>query len=277
MRCRFLLGFLGGAAAGAAAALTYRLLTERWEVTVTRATFGVRNLPTDLEGLTLAHLTDFHCGPLVPKEFVEDVVRRTNLLKPDLVVLTGDYVDEDMTNLTECAAALGKLAAPLGVYAVLGNHDYEVGAEEVAQALAAQGMNLLRNARTALGRGERKLWLVGLDDTAGHREEFRETLAGIPADEPIVMLSHSPDLLNRSADVGVELILSGHTHGGQVRLPGIGAPHAPSMVTTRFAVSHVRRRHTRLYVGRGVGMTVLPVRLNCPPEIGLFTLQGVLR
>ena len=277
-KSRSLLRLLGGAVgAGAGAAVAYRLLTERWDLSVTRATFGITNLPPDLEGLTIAHLTDFHVGPQTPVSFVELAVSRTDNLRPEVVVLTGDYVEDEGDDLAGCARALGKLWAPRGVFAVLGNHDYTYGAEAVAEALSAQGIRVLRNATASLGNGERKLWLAGLEDTASHREEFSATLAAIPAGQPVIVLSHSPDLLPRAADAGLDLVLSGHTHGGQVRLPWLGAPHAPSAVGPRYESGGWRMGNTRLYVNRGIGMTALAVRFSCPPEIGLFTLQGTVR
>jgi uncharacterized protein len=272
------LSFVGAAVgAGAGAALTYRLLTERWNLTVTRATFGIRNLPPDLEGLTMAHLSDLHVGELTPVEFVAEAVHRTNRLRPDVVVLTGDYVEDEASDLEGCAEALGELSAPLGVFAVLGNHDYAYGPDLVAGALASHGIRMLRNERVALGGGPARLWIVGLDDTASHREEFGGTLAAIPEGEPIVVLSHSPDVLPRGAEECVEVVLAGHTHGGQVRLPLIGAPHSPTRVTPRYSEGYSREGHARLHVNRGIGMTLYPVRLNCPPEIGWFTFQSIVR
>lgn len=270
--------FVGGAlGAGAGAVLTHRLLTERWHVSVTRGTFGIRGLPEELEGLVIAHLSDFHVGPETPVHFVEGVVERTNRLQPDVVVLTGDYVEDEGADLEGCAAALGRLSAPGGVYAILGNHDYVHGAEGVAAALSARGIRVLRNESAAIGSGERKLWIVGLDDTVGHREEFRAAMGGIPEGEPVIVLSHSPDVLPRGSELGVSVVLAGHTHGGQVRIPGLGAPHAPTGMTSRFTMGSSRIGNARLHVTRGIGMTLFPLRFCCPPEIGLFTLQGTVR
>jgi len=277
MRWRDALWLVAGAAGAAAgAALVHRLLTERWQLTVSRATHGIKNLPPDLDGLVLAHLSDFHFSPFNPAEFLQRTVELVNSENPDVVVLTGDYADEDDADLIMCAEVLGRLSARMGVYAVLGNHDYEVGAEETLAALSDAGVTVLRNERTALGSGDGHLWLVGLDDTATHREDFTAALAGIPAGEPVVLLSHSPDVLYRAADTGVEIVLSGHTHGGQVLIPGVGAPHAPSL-SPRFTSGASRHIHTRMHVSRGIGTTLYPIRLNCPPEIGILTLRRVVR
>jgi len=270
--------WLGAAAGlGAGAALTYELLTERYRLATSRATYGIANLPADLDGLRVAHLSDFHAGPATPLWFIRRAVEQANALAPDLIVLTGDYVDEEDSSPDECAGALGELTAPLGVYAVTGNHDYRVGADAVAGALSQTGITVLRNANVALGQGERRLWLAGLEETAGHHEDFLATFEGIPEDDPVVLLSHSPDVLPRAAALGVDLVLAGHTHGGQVCIPGVGAPHAPLRISSKYVAGPNRIGRTRIYVSRGVGMTCLPIRFGCPPEIGLLTLQSVVR
>jgi predicted MPP superfamily phosphohydrolase len=277
MRLRDVLWLVAGAAGAAAgAALVHRLLTERWRLTVSRATHGIKNLPPDLEGLVLVHLSDFHFSSYNPIDFLRKTVQLANRQKPDAIVLTGDYADKDNADLAMCAGVLGELSAPLGVYAVLGNHDYDVGAEETVEALGSVGIRVLRNEKVALGERDGRLWLVGLDDTATHREEFSAAFEGIPADEPVILLSHSPDLLDRSAEMGVEIVLSGHTHGGQVRLPLIGAPHAPSLEPVRPAGTG-RRANTRIHVSRGIGTTMYPIRFNCPPEVGVLTLRRAMR
>jgi len=276
-RKRLLTWLAAGAGFAAGAAVTYRALTERRRLTVTRGVYGIRNLPPDLEGLTLAHLTDFHAGPCTPISFVREAVAHTNRLRPDVVLLTGDYVDDHADDLPACADALSGLAAPLGVYAVLGNHDFEVGADLMAQALTEAGLRVLRNASAALGKGPTHLWIVGLDDTAGYWGDFSAALAGVPAGEPIILLSHIPDVLPKAPDAGADLILAGHTHGGQVQIPGLGAPHAPVRLGSGFISGSRRRGHARMQISRGIGTTVYPVRFNCPPEIGLFPLRSILR
>jgi predicted MPP superfamily phosphohydrolase len=266
-----------GAGFAAGAAITYKALTERFRPRVTRATIGIRGLPPDLEGLTIAHLTDFHAGPCTPIEVVREAVSMTNRLQPDLALLTGDYVDENGDDLRACAEALSRLEAPRGTYAVLGNHDYELGPDLVARALSEAGITVLRNAGAAVGDGPRHLWIAGLDDTAGYWGDFRAALADVAAGEPVILLSHIPDVLPKAADAGVDLVLAGHTHGGQVRIPALGAPHAPVRLGAGFISGGRRSGHTRMQISRGIGTTTWPIRFNCPPEIGLFTLRSVVR
>jgi predicted MPP superfamily phosphohydrolase len=266
-----------GAGFAAGAAITHKALTERFRLTVTRGVFGIRNLPPDLDGLTLAHLTDLHAGPHTPIEFIREAVRLTNQLQPDVVLLTGDYVEEDGEHLAACAEVLAGLRVPLGAYAALGNHDHEVGAELVVEALQTAGLRVLRNASAPLGRGAGRLWVVGLDDTAGYWGDFRAALADVPPGEPVVLLSHIPDVLPKAAALDVDLVLAGHTHGGQVQIPAIGAPHAPVRLGAAFVSGSRRKRHTRMQINRGIGTTTWPIRYGCPPEIGLFTLRPIVR
>jgi len=266
-----------GAGFGAGVAIMYRALTERYRLTVTRGVFGIKILPPDLSGLTVAHLTDFHAGPRTPMSVLREAVSMTKRLRADVVVMTGDYVEETEEDLVACAEGLSRLSAPLGVYAVLGNHDYEVGADLIAEVLTGLGIHVLRNASAPLGAGPTHLWIVGLDDTAGYWGDFAAAMANVPSGEPTILLSHIPDVLPKAADLGLDLVFAGHTHGGQVQLPFLGAPHAPVRLGSGYVSGSRRRRNTRLQISRGVGTTMWPIRYNCPPEIGLFTLRPVLR
>jgi len=266
-----------GAGFAAGAALTYRLLTERHRLTVTRAVFGIRNLPADLEGLRIAHLSDLHAGPHTPVGFLREAVAMANRLEPDVVLMTGDYADHRAGDLPACTEVLSGLTAPLGVFGALGNHDHEVGVAPTIEALTAAGVKVLRNSNAPLGVGPTHLWIAGLDDTTGYRGDFCAALAGIPAGEPIVLLSHIPDVLAKASDEDIDLILAGHTHGGQVLIPGIGAPHAPVRLGAELLAGGRRMGHSRIQVSRGIGTTVWPIRYDCPPEIGLFTLRAAGR
>ena len=266
-----------GAGAAAGAAIAYELAAERWRIGITRGTYAIRNLPPELDGLKIAHLSDLHMGRITPVSFIRKAADLTNSLQPDLVVMTGDYVDDTDIPVEVCSEALAGLDAPLGVFAILGNHDHWVQPDAIADALGDAGVRVLRNESVPVGSGEGRLWIAGLEDTAGHREDFGATLNGRMEGEPVVLLSHSPDVLPRAHDLDIDLVLAGHTHGGQIRLPIIGAPHAPSRVTQKYVIGSRRLGHTRIHVSRGVGMTLMPVRFGCPPEIGLYTLTVPVR
>jgi predicted MPP superfamily phosphohydrolase len=242
-----------------------------------------------LDGLTLVQLSDLHVGPFVDAGVVRNVVRMTNDLAPDVVVLTGDFVYRSAQYSPACARELRSLRARHGVYAVLGNHDVWTDANEVAGNLTDAGVTVLRNQRTAVEAGGARLWLLGLDD-AGYTgrigDSFRpfrlrwqpaaqaleRLLDGLPETEPRVLLVHNPDFTEMMPAGQIDLTLCGHTHGGQVRLPLIGAPVMPSCFGQKYARGLVRNANTLVYVNRGIGMTALPVRFNCRPEITVLRL-----
>ncbi|MFC5849787.1 metallophosphoesterase [Deinococcus petrolearius] len=277
-------GLLGGGAAvallgGAGAAQAYRFGVTRH----TRALSGLR------APLTVAFLTDLHSGPYIGLGSVRAWVGETLALRPDLILLGGDQLDRHAHAAPgELLAELARLRAPLGTWAVWGNHDYgHFGAdpdparpgasrpadwgtrrERLEAAFAAAGVPVLRNA----GRAVRDdLWLAGVDDFLKGRPEPQAALAGA-AGHAVLMVSHNPDLLPELPP-GVGLVLSGHTHGGQVRLPLIGAPVVPSRYGQRYAMGWVTGAHgTPGYVSRGLGLSGLPLRNLCDPEITLLRL-----
>jgi len=266
------LRWLGAAGGAGAALLALSLLTERRRLRVVRRTYAVSGLPPDLDSLRVAHLSDLHAGPWVPTSLLAGAVAAANAERPDVVLLTGDYVDLDRTFADVCAEVLGHLRAPHGVYAVLGNHDHEAGAERMVAALQARGITVLPNRAVPLGQGPTHLWVVGLDDTVSHRGDLREALAEVAPGDPVVLLSHSPDLVYRAADHGITLVLAGHTHGGQLRVPGMAFVYSPSRFGPHLVGGSIRVGRTRMYVSHGLGVNTLPIRFRCPPEVGLYTL-----
>ncbi|MBA4379844.1 MAG: hypothetical protein C0393_04030, partial [Anaerolinea sp.] len=224
----------------------------RW-IQVTRLDIPLPGLPEALDGFTIAQLSDFHLGPHVSAEDVRRSVEIANDLEADLIVLTGDFVYGSAGYSVACAQELASLQARYGVYAVLGNHDNWTDADQVAGNLAGAGIVVLRNERRPLDVNGTRLWLLGIEDTGytGFFSVFRllgdsramwqeagdalaTLLEGIPADEPRLLLVHNPDFTEMLPEGRIDLALSGHTHGGQVRLPFVGAPvcHPPSGKST---------------------------------------------
>jgi predicted MPP superfamily phosphohydrolase len=247
------------------------------------------NWPADLP-LTIAVLTDLHVGePVMSVGRLEEIVARTNALKPDLIVLLGDYTPSmrlitRYVPLPEAARTLAGLKAPLGVWSVLGNHDWwddptvqrdRRGWPPVRRALEAAGIPVLHNKALRLSKDGRAFWLAGLGDTIayvlpGHGnfaglDDLPGTLAQITDNAPAVMLVHEPDAFVRMPD-RFALTLSGHTHGGQVRIAG-WSPVVPSEFGNRFAYGHVVEDDRHLIVSGGLGCSGLPVRIGVPPEI----------
>jgi uncharacterized protein len=252
-----------GTATGTSA---YGFLYARHQLEVTRQTVGVVGLPPALGGLRIGLLTDIHRSRWVSHDDVRHAVDRLMTERPDLIILGGDYVTwGDRHYVIPSAEALAPLSAPNGVFGILGNHDDD---HEMPAALARNGVQILKDARTHLTiRGE------GLD-LAGIRYWTRRTSDIAPivrgAAGPLFLLAHDPRRLTEAAALDIPLVLSGHTHGGQVVLPGLGA-----IAAQKFPVvaGIGRLRQTTMFVSRGVGTVYVPIRLNCPPEAAVLTLQ----
>ncbi len=227
-----------------------------------------------LAGLRIAFVADTHVGARVAPD---DVRRATALLapeEPDLVLLGGDYVSESARYAVQAAAALADLvgAAPLGAYAVLGNHDTRSGrADRVTAALEDRGVRVLRNAAAAVETGRGTLWVAGVDSAVSGRPDPARAFGGIPPGAAALALWHEPDYAERTAARGAFAQLSGHSHGGQVRLPGVG-PLVLPRGGRRFVMGLNDARGMPVYTSRGVGVFLPPLRYNCPPEVTLVTL-----
>ena len=210
---------------------------------------------------------------LFPLEQVAAVVEVSNLLQPDLVALTGDFVTYSRASIEPVAEMLGALRARAGVVAVLGNHDFRVGAEIIERALSRRGIEVLRNRHILLRKGGETLPVAGVDDY-GYGADLNRALHGIPREAATLLLAHNPRLVRLASCHGVSLVLSGHTHGGQVNIPFLGTVYGRSPEQLRFKVGWDRLGSTQIYVSRGIGTVVLPWRLRCPAEILRLELGG---
>ena len=277
--------FLAAGAFGIASLGLYSGEIERHWAEVSHRDVHLPNLPPAFEGARIAQLSDIHMEEFTEPFYLRQVVNQVSRLKPDFVFLTGDFVshgpfskDVSVRAAGECAGILEELQCSQ-VYAVLGNHDALVGEELVTQALTASHIPVLRNSHVALERGGGRLWLAGVDDplcgSPDPEAAIPASIRNIPT-EPVILLCHGPDfadnLLARPVGQSVSLMLSGHTHGGQVRLPLVGAVALPPM-GQKYVEGWFRLGGLQLYVNRGIGTVQLPFRFNCPPEITLFTLR----
>jgi predicted MPP superfamily phosphohydrolase len=269
--------FLRLAAGGAALAAFGYPTVELHRVRVETVDAPIAGLPPGLDGLRVGVLSDFHRGPLVSEDTVRRAVRLLQDQSPDLVCLLGDYIQHEASYAASCAEALSGLRVPLGLHAILGNHDYWHGPLAVASALRERSIRVLVNESVALRHGGERVHLVGLDDAWPGRPDIGRALAGVPDGDMKIVLVHEPDyadVLARRPD-WLPLQLSGHSHGGQVVLPGLGPPVLPRM--GRKYPQGLRRidgTARLVYTTRGVGWTV-PVRINCPPEVTLIVLRSV--
>jgi len=249
-------------------------LTEPFMLVIERQEIQLRRLPKDLDGFRIVHLSDFHYGPLTNSKHLERAVEAANDLHPDLVALTGDYISHDRVYAAPCAEVVGRLRARHGVYAVLGNHDHWTDAALIADLFHAEGIRVLINEGMRVDLRGESFWLAGVNDTMVGLEDLSLSLAGSREDEMKLLLAHNPIILRRAARARVDLVLSGHTHGGQVTLRA--EKNRSGRPRRRLLRGLGRRGQTQIYVTRGLGTVVLPIRYGCPPEISLLELRSAL-
>lgn len=234
--------------------------------------------PRALTGLRVALLSDLHVGsPHWGIARLHELVRLTNEQRPDLILLAGDYMITGIplgtwTSPEAISETLSELSAPLGVVAVLGNHDWYFDGERVAAAFRKRGIVVLENDSIALGEGPKRLRVIGLADAETRLQQVSTTFDATPTDAPWLVLTHEPDVF-AELDSRPALTLAGHTHGGQVRLPLLGLLKVPSRFGERFAAGHVVENGRHLFVTSGVGTSIIPVRFGVPPELVILILR----
>ncbi len=266
--------FLKLALYGGTAALigSYPVLIERNLVQVNRYRIALADLPPSFDGFTLAHLTDLHLGFLVSESFVEEIVHRTNGLGADAIVCTGDYVHDKNTarEVDRVWPILSKLEAREGVYSVLGNHDHWADSERSIYWLQRTGQNI-RHLCRPIYRGRDRILIGGAGDYWQDELRVDETFSCSEENDCRILLSHNPDSVDSWFTTPLSLVISGHTHGGQVIIPFVGAPILP-VSNKSYSSGLITTPRTKLFISRGVGWAVLPVRFNCYPEIALLEL-----
>lgn len=273
--------FLVGSGALAASLTLYSSLVARHEISELSHTIAIDRLPDAFVGYRIVQLSDIHLDEFTEPLFLERIVRRINTLAPDMVLLTGDYITRGSLNFLienhaahRCAEILAELRAPLR-FSVLGNHDVAVSAPLVTEALVSRGIPVLHNRFETLTLGGDSLHIAGTADPGTDRPDLSRAVPAAPAG-PVILMVHAPDyadwVVAHPRGALVDLMLSGHSHGGQVRVPIAGPLVLPPM-GRKYVEGHFRFGRMQLYVNRGIGTVGIPMRLNCPPEITLFTLQ----
>ncbi len=276
-----------GAAFTATGTVAKATLVDPVDLRVVRYKVPIRDLPESLEGLRIAHLSDWHAGARVPLDVLEASTHAALQLKPDLFALTGDYIHSKIHELPAALALIKPLLEPtasrFGVVAVLGNHDYYADAPAISRALSELGVDMIDNKRrflTAAGWTDsptNALCIAGLADKWMDTPKPVVTLAGVHATAPRIVLAHQPDtaelpVFHKPNSPRIDLMLCGHTHGGQVRLPLLGTPVVPSNHGQKYAGGLVQGPAFPVLISRGIGMSVLPIRFGVPPEISEITL-----
>src|SRR6266480_1878156 len=246
-------------------------LTEPFRLTIEHHQIHLRRLPRELDGFRIVQLSDIHHSPFTSRAQIERAVNTANSLQPDIVALTGDYISKERRYAAPCAELLGKLRARHGVFAVLGNHDHWTDAALITDLFRAERMTVLVNQGMRFELKGAAFWLAGVDDTMVGLEDLPLALAGSREDELKLLLAHNPIILRRAARVGVDLVLSGHTHGGQVTIRSERS--ASGRPRRRLLRGLGRQGETQIYVTRGLGTVILPIRYGCPPEVSLLELR----
>lgn len=278
--------FFKAAACGVAALAVYGVEIDRHWLETTSYDVHLPGLPADFDGFRILQLSDIHIDEYTEPYFIRDTVNHINRLAPDAVFITGDFVTHQLfpekfaeRSAWQCANILSRLKCPLR-FAIYGNHDVLVGEDIVGDALKDNGITLLRNWYVPLERGNGRVWLAGLDDVIESRPDpeiaIPEFMRNRP-NEPIILLCHEPDyanhLLRHPAGQSVALMLSGHTHGGQVRLPLLPLMRLPPL-GRKYVEGWFKLGSMQLHVNRGLGTVGLPVRFRCPPQLSLHTLRS---
>jgi hypothetical protein len=244
---------------------------------VTRRTLYFDNLPSGLDGLRILHLSDVHAGIHMRLGKMQALVAQANALAPDLILQTGDMIDISPSFIPDYVQAFRDLHAPLGVITSLGNHDHYTGAAEVEKGVLDAGQVLVRAGNHLIERNGATLAILGLDDPLDWRfddpqtPEVREVDQAAPPEAFKILMAHRPGAWDAAAARGIPLTLSGHIHGGQFYLPGVG--WSAGRLITKYVMGHFQRGASQLYVSRGIGVVGVPIRVFVPPEVGLFELR----
>jgi uncharacterized protein len=283
-------GTFAGGGLAAAGTLGYATLVEPFDLRLTRRTVTIKGWPAALEGYRAVLIADTHLGPRVPEEHIRRAYAMAAAAKPDLLLLGGDYVHNGAKYFEGAAALMRELLVPIGVpiVGVLGNHDWYAGGPEARRALQGAGVELIDNDRVFLDASTRRIsrtagegpgvCIAGVGDLWEDRVDFVSALDGVPGDMPRIVLSHQPDTAQHeqlyTRMLRVDLIMSGHTHGGQVRLPILGSLIVPSQFGQRYAYGLNAGPHCPVLTTSGVGMSIVPLRINMPPEIVEITFRA---
>lgn len=244
------------------------------DVVVTRLDLALPALPAAFEGYRILHISDLHAGPFLSTASLQARLAAARSVQADLLAFTGDLATAGPDRAAEAAALLGQMTAADGAAAVLGNHDHWMGEEVARAALSAEGVRVLVNEHIVLRRGDQSLYLAGVDDASYTRKDDpAKAMAGIPEGAAVILLSHAPDVILRPESARADLILAGHTHGGQIALPRIGPLYVPSRLGRRYASGLYQLDGGWLFVNRGLGEVFPPLRVDCPPEVALITLR----
>lgn len=247
-------------------------IDEANSLSLERIEININRLPKKLDGFKIVHLSDIHHSPFTGLEHIARAVKIANRLRPDMFILTGDYVSHDAKYIAPVAKVLGELSSEFGTYACLGNHDHWTDPDLVTAQFREQGINVLINEGFRFEARGASFWLAGVDDHMVGKTDLPAALKGSFPDEMKLLLAHNPVIFRQAIRLGVDLTLSGHTHGGQVK---VRDPEKRLLKRRKLTNGLHERKNSQIYITRGIGTVVLPIRYQCPPEISLLELRSV--
>lgn len=245
-------------------------IAEANSLSLEKVDIRLKRLPKKLNNFRIVHLSDIHHSPFTSLEHIRRTVKIANRLKPDMFILTGDYVSHETEYIAPVAEVLADLKSEFGTYACLGNHDHWTDGELVTHLLRGEGIKVLINEGFRFTARGASFWIAGVDDHMAGTVDLPAALQGSYPDEMKLLLAHNPIVLRQAARYEIDLVLSGHTHGGQVKIRDKEKKILPRR---KFSSGLHRRKDTQIYITRGIGTVVLPIRYQCPPEISLLELQ----
>jgi predicted MPP superfamily phosphohydrolase len=271
---------LQAASAGVVALAADSVLLEPNSPRIVRKDFFLPRWPERLNGFTIALLSDFHYDPWFSVHPLRAAIGMVNGLRPDLIALAGDFVSVPLIGSRRkaalasepCARLLSQMTAPHGLWAIMGNHDVDTDRKHVTRALQAENIQVLVNQSQAIERDSARFWLAGVNDAFFNTADLSKTLHGVPADEAVILLAHEPDFADEASRFPVDLQLSGHSHGGQIRFPLLPPLYLPRLAK-KYILGAYQIGPLSLYTTAGLGTINIPARLNCPPEVTLLTLH----
>ncbi|MEP6849894.1 MAG: metallophosphoesterase [Acidobacteriota bacterium] len=246
-------------------------IDEANSLSLERVEIRLDRLAKQLDGFKIIHLSDTHHSPFTPLEHIARAVKVANRLKPDMFLLTGDYVSHEDKYIAPVAEVLSELSAEFGTYACLGNHDHWTNADLLTHLFRGEGINLLINEGLRIEARGASFWLAGVDDHMVGKTDVAASLKGSYPDELKILLAHNPIIFRQAVRAGIDLTLSGHTHGGQVK---IRDDEKRILRRRKLTAGLHQRKESQIYITRGIGTVVLPVRYQCPPEISLLELRS---
>lgn len=246
-------------------------IDEANSLTLERIEVNLQRLPKKLDGFKIIHLSDIHHSPFTGIEHITRAIKIANRLKPDMFVLTGDYVSHENSYIEPVAKILGELKAEFGTYACLGNHDHWTDADLITNRFRDVGINVLVNEGFRFEANGASFWLAGVDDHMVGKTDLPSALKGSYPDEMKLLLAHNPIIFRKAVRADVDLTFSGHTHGGQIRV----RDNDQRLIRRRRKAGLHKQKDSQIYITRGIGTVVLPVRFQCPPEISFLELRSL--